>query len=63
MEDRTNRIIDHLIQSTKVSKSKDLELCLTILRGAIEKDMIDELADEMLAFCEKKALERQMREN
>lgn len=60
---RINIILEHLIDSAKVEGNEDLELCIQILLGAIDKGMVDELADEMLKFCEKKVLEKQMREN
>lgn len=40
-----------------------MEICLRVLKGAIDRDCLNELADLCIEFTEKKATERMMLEN
>jgi len=63
MEDRVISIIDHLINSARLQKNEDMEVCLRVIKGAIERDCLSELADKCIEFTEKKATERMILEN
>lgn len=63
MKERVGIILEHLIDSSKIQKDEDLEVCIRVIKGAIDRGCLDEVADVLLKFTEDKATERMILEN
>lgn len=61
--ERIKVLLDHAIDISKLKGLDDIELCLVVLRGSIEKECVGELADKVLEFTNEKFTELSMKNN
>lgn len=60
--ERIKVLLELIIQSAKIRRLEDVELCAQTLLGSIDKECTNELADMCYDFLEKKAIEKMMQE-
>lgn len=55
--ERIIALLQHIVTSAKISGDADIAFSANVLLGSIEKNCVDELADELRKFTENKVRE------
>lgn len=55
--ERIKALLKHIVDSAKISGDTDVAYSAAVLLGSIEKDCVDELANELKRFTENKVQE------
>lgn len=57
MEERIKKLLEHIINTAKISGKEDIEMAASVFLGAIENDCIDEFANKCEDFTKEKVSE------
>ncbi len=57
MEERIKKLLEHIINTAKISGKEDIEIAASVFLGSIENNCVNEFADECEIFTQKKVKE------